>query len=196
MIFNDVIWFFTTEHSSVEQKDGLDRFRFTSIASKLMVRGDSVEPHHVDLVKGLFEPHDEFLIQHYGCDIKQILSYIEEIRNQVQNNLLAHLDSLVKIDELHREFYDYVDEQGKIQKPIKAIFEDFLSIDGNRNNRDEFGSKQSCLQKNVWEISPNERFLMILSNHSLQNLEITLNSLKAVPMLDGLSETQLYTIVQ
>ena len=157
MIFNDVIWFFTTEHSSVEQKNDFDRFRFTSIASKLILRGDSVEPHHIYLVKGLFEPHDELLIQHYGYDTRQILLYIEEIRNQVQNNFLAQLDTLTKIKELHKEFCDYVDKLGEIQKPVEAVFEDFLSINGNRNKKEEIDSRQSCLQKNVCEISPNER---------------------------------------
>lgn len=57
-VFNDVGWFFAMEQLEHADKSQHD-LRHLSLMRHMHVRGDSYQEHHLDLVKGLFTPHDD-----------------------------------------------------------------------------------------------------------------------------------------
>lgn len=89
-IFWNVSLYYSTEIFDESCDTDSHKYRISSIMKLLFERGDSEEVHHLDLVRGLFEPHTDLFISFIGFDINQIISYITEIRDQVSSNLYHH----------------------------------------------------------------------------------------------------------
>lgn len=62
-------YFFTefTQEGFEQKYPGVEaEVRVLTIIRTLKMRGDSVQEHHEDLLMGLFAPHDDFLLSHFG----------------------------------------------------------------------------------------------------------------------------------
>jgi len=110
-IFNDVHWFFATEQLEHDDKTKHD-LRYLSIMRYLLVRGDSYQDHHLDLVNGLFTPHDEFFLTHYGFRVEDVLRWIERIEDQVQAAFYREATFMSKLVETREIFNRFLDEMG------------------------------------------------------------------------------------
>lgn len=111
-IFLEVLCYFGTEAAGRKRSDAEDELRFLSIMRFLFVRGDSIQEHHIDLVRGLFRPHDAFLMHHFGVTTDEFLTGIEDIERQVVVNLMAIGSSMAKMKEHHELFKQFVEREG------------------------------------------------------------------------------------
>ena len=103
-IFNNALWFFASEVAEKKRDRVEEEFRYRSIIRYMFMRGDSFPEHHLDLIRDLFRPHDEFLKRHYGISTDEVIAGVQEIENQVvakSNNLLQGMHNL---KELHERF--------------------------------------------------------------------------------------------
>ncbi len=111
-VHNDVLWYFGSEIAE-QKKDGeKEAIRFQSIGRFLYVRGDSYPEHHTELIMGLFEEHDHFLVKHFGFTTRQILNAVKEIENQVLVQVNKQIQFLLKLHRLHEMFKQFVDKKG------------------------------------------------------------------------------------
>lgn len=155
-IFDKIGFYFTTERAEMKENRELHIFRYFSIMTSLYLRGDSTEQHHLDLVRGLFEPHNDFFIRSFGYDIKQIIDYISEIFRQVNNNVNTQIQILSKIADLHRLYCEYAEQLENRSKSDEKLSKEFFSIEANKQKKDQLHSQQSDLSTDIFEITPNE----------------------------------------
>lgn len=110
-VFSDMGWFFGMEAID-EEDETKHEIRYNSLMHHLMVRGESYPEHHIELVKGIFEPHDRFLQENYGFSTNDIILWFENIEAQVVDALNRHGAFIAKMREMHEIFKRFVDEQG------------------------------------------------------------------------------------
>jgi len=157
LIFHKISWYYTTEYPDSSYENEFRSFQFFSIIKALVFRGDSAEVHHLDLVKGIFGPHKDFLTESFGFDITQIISYIFEIQDQVTKKLNQQRLCLWKMAELHKLFCEYSDKPENKNQFQEKLIEDFINSEENKKKLDELESIKTNLNNDIFEILPNER---------------------------------------
>jgi SEC-C motif len=156
-IFNDLIWYFAIDnlkHDDESQRE----IRYKSLLTYLMLRGDSYPQHHVDLIKGLFKPHDAFFIKHYGFDTENVIAWVDSIEEQIVDSLEHFISFSVSLHETHELWVKFVDEKGidsfsSVEESIKA----FDSLPEIQAKRKELEEKYKEVDYIIFEITPNEK---------------------------------------
>lgn len=156
-IFNDLGYYFTTELSDTKEHQDLHKLRFFSIMTSLYLRGDSVELHHIDLVRDLFKPHDNFFKTTFGYDIDQIINFTNEILKQVSHNVKTQGQILSEINKFHKLFLEFLQKPENHSKSKDKLANDFFALEENRQKKEQLSLTQSDLSKNIFEIVPNEK---------------------------------------
>ncbi len=157
-IFDKIALFFITERSEKSGDNELHKFRYSSIMSSLYLRGDSTEIHHLDLVRDLFEQqHNGFLLQSFGYDISQIISCVDEILKQINENVNKQKEFFSEVADLHKSYNEYSDRPENKSKIDETLAEEFFSIVENKERKDQLQSRKTDLSENVFEIIPNEK---------------------------------------
>jgi hypothetical protein len=148
-IFMDVPWYFGSEKAEGIRDKIEDEIRFKSILRYLLVRGDSIQEHHIDLFEGLFKEHDDFLKRRYGFDTKEFLEGIMDIENQVVHNIHKQAESYEVMKEIHESFNVFIDKEG----------------------HDSFSSIEDCMRKfkKLPEVQEKEKKLERFANSFSQN---------------------------
>ena len=104
----------STQYYMSESADGkpyspLKGIRFKSILDYIMIRGDSYESHHKELLLQTFQPHDNFLKENFGYTIKEILDFIDNIRDEV----LDHIKHDANREEYYKKFEELIKKYKK-----------------------------------------------------------------------------------
>src|SRR5205085_10456169 len=133
-----------------------------------LVRGDSYPEHHIDLVKGLFEPHNNFLKENCGFSTNDVIVWLENLEAQVIAAFRRHGAFVAKMHEMHEIFKRFVDERGwdsfsSIEECMKAY--DLLpEVQIKRKELEELYEKLDYI---VFEVRPHnelpQRFLDLVS---------------------------------
>jgi hypothetical protein len=110
-VFNDAGWFFAMEQLEHADKSQHD-LRHLSLMRHMHIRGDSFQEHHLDLVKGLFTPHDDFYHAHYGFRVEDVLRWIDLIENQVLVGFFREAAFMSKLFETRDLFSRFINDSG------------------------------------------------------------------------------------
>ena len=110
-VFNDAGWFFAMEQLEHADKSQHD-LRHLSLMRHMHIRGDSFQEHHLDLVKGLFTPHDNFYHAHYGFRVEDVLRWIDLIENQVLVGFYREAAFMSKLFETRELFSRFINDSG------------------------------------------------------------------------------------
>jgi uncharacterized protein YchJ len=146
--FNDVGWFFATERLQ-EGDETESEVRYQSIMRYLMVRGDAYPEHFLDLVRGLFAPHDSFFQASYGFCTNDLIGWIEQIEAQLTDALFSQLAFFSKLRETHKIYQAFVDERGigsfdSLEQCIRE-FDSLQAVQSKKTELDELHSQMSPL---------------------------------------------------
>jgi hypothetical protein len=66
--------------------------RVLTIMRRLKMRGDSVQEHHEDLFMGLFAPHDDFLVAHFGFTAAELVRAHHVIHELLAGRIQGYYD--------------------------------------------------------------------------------------------------------
>jgi hypothetical protein len=156
-IFKDLLWYYATEATETERDRDEDELRYRSMLRHLFIRGDSFPEHHLDLIKGLFKPHDEFLIRNYGLSIEEIIAGIQEIEAQVLRNFNSLIKGMLNLKEHHEIFKRFVNEKGvESFSSLDECMDQFRSLPEIQNRHQEVEQLQETFGKIPFEIKPNK----------------------------------------
>jgi hypothetical protein len=167
-IFNNVGWFFGME--AVDEEDRTKHeIRYHSLMRYLMVRGDSYPEHHIDLVKSLFEPHNNFLKEHYGFITHDVILWLENIEAQVLAALNRQGAFAAKMHEMHEIFKRFIDEQGADAfSSMEECMEAYNLLPEVQTKRKEIEEDYEKLDYIIFEIKPSDElprsFLDLISS--------------------------------
>ena len=100
-IFNNLTWYFAVDNLKNDDEAQRD-IRYKSLLQYLMLRGDSYPQHHVDLIKGLFKPHDNFFVKHYGFNTENVIARVDIIENQTVDALRRFITFSEALHETHQ----------------------------------------------------------------------------------------------
>lgn len=154
-IFMDVQWYFGSEITEAERSKMEEELRFLSMGKYLYLRGNSYEQHHFDLIKGLFEPHDQFLQHNYGLTIKELLLTILEIRDQIVFNInKVRIESNSILLELHELCKKFIDEQPDQFSSNEEFWEKYLAVPQVKKKSEEHQELIKDISKNPFKITP------------------------------------------
>lgn len=155
-IFNSVLWYYATEASEKKRDRVEEEFRYRSIMRYMFMRGDSFPEHHLDLIRDLFKPHDEFLKKHYGISTDGVIAGIQEIENQVVTNFNNFIQGMANLKEQHERFKLFVDTKG-IEKisSVEECFEEFRNLPEIQAKQQELQNLKGALYGMHFEIKPN-----------------------------------------
>ena len=147
-IFNDAGWFFATERLQ-EGDETESEVRYQSLMRYLMVRGDAYPEHYLDLVRGLFAPHDSFFQASYGFRTDDLIGWIEHIEKQLTDALFSQLAFFSKLRETHKIYQAFVDERGidsfdSLEQCIRE-FDSLPAVQSKKTDLDELHSQISPL---------------------------------------------------
>lgn len=110
-VFNDIGWFFAMEQLEHADKSQHD-LRHLALMRHMHIRGDSYQDHHLDLVKDLFTPHDDFYHAHYGFRVGDVLRWIDLIENQVLVGFYREAAFMSKLFETRDLFSRFIEDSG------------------------------------------------------------------------------------
>lgn len=167
-IFNSVPWYFAVDGLD-EGNDTKRGLRFKSLLSFLMLRGDSYPVHHIDLVKGLFETHDNFFSGNYGFNVSQVISWVGEIEAQSLTAFNRYGEFTAKMHEMYQQFVRFTEEH-KIDTSVSmeecmVIYNSLPEVQSKRKELEELHEK---LDYFIFELKVGEKlpqnFLDILSS--------------------------------
>ena len=166
-IFDSITLYFG--HVVLDEEDRTKQeLRYKSLLRYLMQRGDSYPAHHIDLIKELFEPHDKFLIDAYGFDTKQVLSWIDEIENQIASAMSSFVEFSQKLFELHEAFVRFTESEGsRASESTEELLINYNELPEVQIKKKELEESQDKLQRFIFEVKPNSKlpqtFLDVLS---------------------------------
>jgi len=156
-IFNDVLWYFGTEDIEGKWNKIEEELRFTLIQRYLFERGDSFLEHHLDMVRDIFKSHDLFLKKHYGFNSGQVISAIQEIREQLQNNLRQQTEIIYLQNELNELFEEFVNKEGQDSfSSNDDCYNRFFALPNVQEKKKKIDEIKYNIDRNPFEISPNK----------------------------------------
>jgi hypothetical protein len=162
-IHNDVLWYFGSEAAEGKANIDDERIRFESFGHFLYVRGDSYPEHHSDLVVGLFEPHNTFLVNHYGFTTTQILAGVKEIEDQVAEQVNRHFEFLGKLHHLHGLFKEFVDKKDveafACEEELKRQYQELPEVQAESA---KLATLQEGLKPNPFKLTANDKIPVTL----------------------------------
>lgn len=155
-VFNDMVWFFGMEAID-EEDETKHEIRYNSLMHHLMVRGDSYPEHHIELVKGIFEPHDSFLQENYGFSTNDVILWFENIETQVVTAFNRHGAFVAKLREMHEIFKRFVDARGSTSfSSMEECMEAYDQLPEVQIKRKELDEAHEKLDYIVFEVRPND----------------------------------------
>jgi len=156
-IFKDVLLYFGTEDAEGKFNKAEKELRFTSINRYLFERGDSYPEHHLDMVRDIFKSHDSLSETHYGFNFGQVISAIQEIREQLQNNLRQQAEIFHLQNELNELFKEFVNKEGQDSFSSNGDCNNkFFALPNVQKKKKKFDEFQYNIDRNPFEISPNK----------------------------------------
>jgi hypothetical protein len=162
-IFRDLLWYYGTEVTETKRDRDEDELRYRSMLRYIFVRGDSFPEHHLDLIKDLFKPHDEFLKRNYGLSIDEIIAGIQEIEAQILGNFNSLIKDMSNLKEQHEIFKKFIDEKGiESFSSMDECIEQFRSLPEIQKRQPEIERLKDTLTKIPFEIKPNRTASPIL----------------------------------
>lgn len=176
-VFNDVGWFFAMEqleHSDKSQHD----LRHLSLMRHMHIRGDSYQEHHLDLVKGLFTPHDDFYRGHYGFQVEDALRWINAIENQVLMAFYGEAAFMSTLFETRELFKQFINEAGADSFPtMDDCVAAYDALPEVQIKKQELKTRGEQLTGRLFQISPDKElpqvFLDLLSSRFGDNTGFT-----------------------
>jgi len=168
-IFNDIVWYFSSEVTEGKRKKAEEELRFSSISSFLIMRGSSYIEHHLDLVRDLFQSHDAFLKKHFGFTADELIQCIEDIEQQINENMQNFAGPSKLLEELHKMFKDFVDERGaeSFSSPEECRKE-YLALPEVKRKAEELKTSQDIVKDIPFTIKPTskapDKLLKLLSS--------------------------------
>lgn len=165
-IFNDTFWYFATDN--LDDEENRREIRHKSLGYYLMVRGDSYAEHHIDLVRNIFEIHDEFFNKNYGFVTADLISWLEAIENQGIDALKRFIAFSRQLDDTHKRFVQFLDEHETddivSMQELVAKFDQIASV---KSGKAKLMAAYENIDENIFEIKPNEglplKFLEVVS---------------------------------
>jgi len=147
----------TTQYYMVEATDGkphnpLKGVRFKSILDYMLTRGDSYESHHKEFVLQSFQPHDNFLKENFGYTIKEILEFIDNIRDEV----LDHIKHDANREVYYKKFKELI-EKYKESEGETLTERDLATFESNEEMvklREEFQEYMLSYEPFYYRIKP------------------------------------------
>lgn len=110
-IFDNTILFYATETANpnrVAPPDRLDDLRYRTINYELNVRNPAYYHHELDLLRGLFRPHTEWMEQHLGFNIDDAIDITDSMPELAMEKFGTRRDESDKAaKELHEEIIRY-----------------------------------------------------------------------------------------
>ena len=135
-IFTGVMQYYATEFTE-KQRDCLEEeLRYLSILRYLFIRGASYPEYHLDLIKDLFKPHDEFFKQHYGIITENVIDGIFEIERQVETTFNNFIKNFKVLHELFKKFIDENQEISNLTP--EEILQKFHTLPNVQENQQHF----------------------------------------------------------
>lgn len=174
-IFNDVGWFFAMEQLEGDDKNKHD-LRYLSLMRYLGIRGDSYQEHHLDLVSGLFSPHDRFFLEHYGFSCNDVLAWIQVVESQVVEAFFHEAAFMLKLKEMHELFKRFVDEEGEgAFASMKECMTAYDALPEVQIKKKEIEELHQDVERFIFEVRPNaelpQNFLDLVSAQFGDNSE-------------------------
>ena len=191
-IFQHVLWYFGSEAVDDKRNDLREESRVASISRYLLIRGDSFQKHHVDMIVDIFKSHDAFFEKYYGFNSNQIISTIQEIEKQILKNLRRQGESMSLLQEMHETFKEFVDKEGVDNFPtIEDCYNKFLALHIIQEKNIKLDEIRDAINKNPFEISPTAnvpiQLLKLLSAHFGDNAAfVTFRPAPAWPTNDSI----------
>jgi len=151
-----------------EEDKTKQELRYKSLLRYLMLRGDSYPAHHLHLIKELFEPHDKFFVDAFGFNTKQVLSWVEEIENQIASALSSYVEFGQKLFELHDAFVRFAEgESSHVSGGTDEFLSTYNELPEVQIKKKELEESQGKLERFIFEVKPNSKlpqtFLDLLS---------------------------------
>jgi hypothetical protein len=154
-IFNDLMWYFAVDN--LKHDEAQREIRFKSLMHYLMLRGDSYPQHHIDLIKGLFKPHDSSFLKHYNFNTEKVIAWVDEIENQTVNALKRFSDFSSALHETHRLWVKFVEERGADSfSTVEESIQAFDLLPEIQAKRKELEEKYKKIDYIIFEIKPDE----------------------------------------
>ena len=157
-IFKDVSLYFGTEDTEGKYNKAKEELRFISINRYLFERGDSYPEHHLDMVRDIFKSHDSFFEKHYGFTPDQVISTIQEIREQLQNNLRQQAEIMHLQNELKELLKEFVNKEGRDSfSSIDDCHKKFFVLPNIQEKKKKLDESQYDINRNPFEITPTKK---------------------------------------
>ncbi len=157
-IFKDVSLYFGTEDTEGKYNKAKEELRFTSINRYLFERGDSYPEHHLDMVRDIFKSHDSFFEKHCGFTPGQVISTIQEIRKQLQNNLRQQAEIMHLQNELKELLKEFVNKEGRDSfSSIDDCHKKFFVLPNIQEKKKKLDESQYDINRNPFEITPTKK---------------------------------------
>lgn len=168
-IFHDVLWYFGTEVVEEKRSAVEEEMRFISMSTYLLLRGDSYSEHHMDLVREIFQEHDNFLKKHIGFDTSYVINAVENIEQQLTENLLNEIKISKYMNVLHKLYQEFIEKEGRDSfKSLEDCKNKFYSEPNVMEKKKELDVIFGKLKKNICEITPTDvtssKLLKLLSS--------------------------------
>lgn len=157
-VMNDVLWYFGSEVAEGKHSRTEEEIRFTMIGRYLYVRGDSYQEHHVEMIREIFRPHNDFFKQHYNIECDELISVLQFISDQPAVNLREQTGVMALMMEMHELFKKFADERNADSfSSIDDMKKQYFEVPEVKKKKAEFDEKSYLMSKNPFEISPTEK---------------------------------------
>lgn len=195
-IMNNVLWYFGSEVAEGKRSKIEEEIRFTMIGWYLYVRGDSYQEHHVEMIREIFSPHNDFFKQHYALECDKLISALQHISDQPAINLREQAEVMLLMKEMHELFKKFADEKGADTfTSIEDMKKQYFSSPDVQEKKVEFDKKSHLLNNNPFEIVPSEHIPkevldLLCSEFGDNGSFLEVPGFKAWPTNDSIINTQ------
>ncbi len=195
-VMDNVLWYFGSEAAEAKRSKIEDEIRFSMLGRYLYIRGDSYPEHHIEMIREIFQPYNDFFKQYYGFECNELISIIQRISDQPAVNLHEYTEVIALMMEMHELFKKFVDAKGTdFFSSIEDMKKQYFALPEVQKKKAEFDKKSYLINKNLFEIAPTEhtpkKILDLLSSEFGDNASfVEVSGFKAWPTNDTIINTR------
>lgn len=146
---NVIDYFLTEDNDKIGEEER--EIREWSIMRLLGIRGNSFSEHHIDLVRELFSPCDNFLNKKYGFSSEDVINCYLDIEKQINNSFQKIVDNVKKIKETQKVFSIFAKKNIKKFSSAEDLFAAFRETKESKQLTNEIGNNPF---QNLFEVNP------------------------------------------